>query len=98
MLNEGPIPSFQSTDQLINQSTDLPVTQRIAFRRKNIIFDVHPKSKKEVYNYWRAHRNKRDVNKVLPDGRRCDTHFIAQPGANTEYVPFYEMFETLHWC
>ena len=77
-------------------SKTLPVPQRVPLGRKDIILNIHPESDEKINDNGRAHGQKRDVDKVLPDGSGSHPHFVTNIGAHAEYMPFYELPESLH--
>jgi hypothetical protein len=72
------------------------ITQWIAPCVQDVSFNVHPKSDEKIDDDWRTHGKKRDVDEIFPDGRSSDAHSFTNGIANTEYMPFNKMFETLH--
>jgi len=72
------------------------ITQRVTPCIQDISFNVEPKSYKKIDDNRRPHGKERNVDKVLSDGRCSDAHFFSNGIANTEHMPFYKMFETLH--
>ena len=76
----------------------LPVPQRVALGRQDIVFDVHPESHEQVNDNGRAHGKKGNVNKIFAYSGRGNAHFFTQIGANAKNMPFHKLPETLHNC
>lgn len=72
------------------------ITQGIAPGVEDVSFYVHPKSDEKINDHRRAHGEKRDIDKIFPDGGSSDTHFFAHSAAHPKYMPFYKMFKPLH--
>jgi hypothetical protein len=74
----------------------LQISQWITPGIQNIPFDIHPESHEKINDQRRPHRQEGYVNKIFTDSTRSDAHFFANGGANTEYMPFYKLFEAVH--
>ena len=80
--------------QLTADSLQIP--QRIPLCVKDIPFDIHPESHKEINDQWRTHGKERNIDKVFTDRCGGDAHLFADSGANPEYVPLNKMLEPVH--
>jgi len=74
----------------------LQIPHRIAPCIQDISLDIHPESNEKINDHRRPHRQEGDVNKIFTDSTGGDAHFFANGGANTEYMPFYKLFEAVH--
>jgi hypothetical protein len=74
----------------------LQVIPGISFCGPYILADIPPESKDHVENDGRPHREKRCVNKVLPDLTGSNPHAVPDGGAYAESIPFYKIFHAVH--
>ena len=79
-----------------NGLSRLKIFQGISAGRKNIPFDIHPESQNKIDDQRRTHRKKRNIDKPGPDPGRGDTHLLPNGRAYPEYLPFYEILQSVH--
>jgi len=72
------------------------VPQWISPGALNIVFDIHPECQEKVKDDRRAQGQKGDVNKIFPDDGSGHSHPFTDRGANTENLPFDEVFYFIH--
>ena len=77
-------------------SLSLKVFDRIPARRQNIAFDIHPESQDKIDDQWRAHSEKRDVNKPGPDTGSGYAHSLSDRRTHSENLPLDEVLESVH--
>ncbi len=53
------------------------VAERVPFPGPDILTNVHPKGNKEIDDQWRAHGEKRDIDKIFTNCTRSNTHFLS---------------------
>jgi hypothetical protein len=74
----------------------LKVPQWVPPRVQDIILHIHPKSDEEVKDDGTTHREKGDIDEILPDRGSGNAHPLADGAAYPEHVPFDKVFEALH--
>ena len=72
------------------------IPDRIAAKRKDISFQVHPESQYKIEDQGGAHREERDVHKPGPNPAGRNAQTIADGRTDPEEVPFDKMPEPVH--
>jgi hypothetical protein len=63
---------------------------------EDILFDIHPKCQKYVYDHRGSYGQTGDVDEILSDGEGRDPEYFTHPGTNPECFHFNEVFEIVH--
>jgi hypothetical protein len=74
----------------------LEVIPRIPFRSPDIFPHISPKSQDHVKDDRGTHRQDGSIHKILPDLAGSDPHAVTDGRTNTEGIPFYEAFKSVH--
>jgi hypothetical protein len=72
------------------------ILQRVSSGRKNISFDIHPKSQDKIDNQRGTHREKRDVDEPGPDTGSGYAHPLTDRRTHSEYLPLDEVLQSVH--
>jgi hypothetical protein len=64
---------------------------------KDISFEVHPKSDKNIKYYRRSQGKAGNINKIFSDGESRNAHNFSNTGTNTKNLPFNIVSQPVHY-
>jgi hypothetical protein len=81
----------------MNNGITLMVPDGIALERLNIPLHVHPEGEDKIDDQGRAHGEKRDIHKPVPDATGGNSQVLADGGAHPKKMPLDDMPELIHF-